>query len=192
MDTKPNSKNPQKKTQIVETAEALFIRHGIKRITVEEICRRSGASKMTFYKYFPNKLELVKYIWNNWIEEGLAKMDEIDSMDIPFPEKTHRVFQWKTDLVSKMSTEFIEDILPIEFDQEKIKQRFLTFIVDAQRKGEIRPNIKPEFIVCAWDKLGEMEGDDALRQRYPDFLEFQREFKDFFWFGILTGKYASI
>ena len=192
MDAEPNLKKPKKKTQIVETAESLFIQHGIKRITVEEICRRSGASKMTFYKYFPNKLELVKHMWNNWVEEGLVKMDEIESMDIPFPEKIHRMFQWKADLVSKMSTEFIEEILPIEFEREKIKQRFLTFIINAQRKGEIRPNIKPEFIMAAWDKLLELSGDDQLRRKYPDYLAFQRELKDFFWFGVLTGKYASI
>ena len=192
MDTAQNQKKPKKKIQIVETAEALFIRHGIKRITVEEICRRAGASKMTFYKYFPNKLELVKYIWSNWMEEGLAKMDEIDSMDIPFPEKTHGMYQWKTDLVSKISTAFIEEIHPVEFEKEKIKQRFLTFIADAQRKGEIRPNIRPEFIMAAWDKLLELSRDDQLRRKYADYSEFQRELKDFFWFGILTGKYASI
>jgi len=138
MNTDLNQKMSKKKAQIVETAESLFIRHGIKRITVEEICRKSGASKMTFYKYFPNKLELVTHIWNNWIEEGLAKMDEIDSTDIPFPEKIHRMFQWKTDLVSKMSTDFIEEILPIEFEKEKIKQRFLTFIVNAHFKGSLK------------------------------------------------------
>lgn len=192
MDTEQNQKKPKKKMQIVETAETLFTRHGIKRVTVEEICRRSGASKMTFYKYFPNKLELVKQIWNNWMEEGLAKMDEIDSMDIPFPEKIHRMFQWKTDLVSKMSTEFIEEMLPIESDREKIKKRFLTFIIDAQRKGEIRPNLRPEFIMVVWDKLLELAGDDQLRRKYPDYLEFQKELKDFFWFGVLAGKYASI
>ncbi|HIJ55146.1 MAG TPA: TetR/AcrR family transcriptional regulator [Deltaproteobacteria bacterium] len=192
MEAISNQNIPKKKTHIVEAAEALFIRHGIKRITVEEICRSSGASKMTFYKYFPNKLELVKYIWINWMEEGLAKMDEIDSMEIPFPEKTHRMFLCKADLVSKMSTEFIEEILPIEFEVEKIERRFLAFIIAAQRKGEIRPNIKPEFIMAAWDKLLDLAEDDHLRQKYPDFLEFQRDLKDFFWFGALTGKYASI
>lgn len=187
------NRNPSKKMmQIVETAETLFTQHGIKRITIEEICRRSGASKMTFYNYFSNKLELVKHMWNNWVEEGLIKMDEIDAMDIPFPEKTHRMFQWKTDLISKMSTEFIEEMLPIELDRERIKERFLTFIMDAQRKGEIRPNLRPEFIMVVWDKLLELAGDDQLRRKYPDYLEFQKELKDFFWFGILTGKYASI
>ena len=192
MDAESTLKKPKTKTQIVETAESLFIRHGIKRITVEEICRESGASKMTFYKYFSNKFELVKHIWNNWMEEGLSKMDEIDSTDVPFPEKIHRMLQWKTDLVSKMSTESIEDILPTELDREKIKNRFLTFIIDAQRKGEIRPNLRPEFVMAAWDKLLELSEDDHLRQKYPDYLEFEKELKDFFWFGVLTGKYASI
>ncbi|MBC8247451.1 MAG: hypothetical protein H8E81_07690 [Deltaproteobacteria bacterium] len=46
--------------------------------------------------------------------------------------------------------------------------------------------------MAAWDKLLELSGDDLLRRKYADYLEFQRELKDFFWFGILTGKYASI
>ena len=192
MDTVQNQKKSKKRIQIVETAESLFIQHGIKRITVEEICRQSGASKMTFYKYFPNKLELVKHMWNNWVNEGLVTMDEIDAMDIPFPEKIHRMFQWNTDLVSKMSTEFIEEMLPIELDRERIKTRFLTFIMDAQKKGDLRPNFRPEFIMVVWDKLLELAGDDQLRRKYPDYSEFQKELKDFFWFGILTGKYASI
>jgi len=192
MEASKNQKPSKKRTQIVEAAESLFILHGIKRITVEEICRASGASKMTFYKYFPNKLELVIQIWNKWIAEGLSEIDEIDAMDIPFPEKIHRLFQRKTDLFSKMSTEFIEEILPLESEKEKINQRLLTFISDAQRRGEIRPHIRPEFIMAVWDKLLELSGDDLLRRKYADDLEFQSEFKDFFWFGILTGKYASI
>ena len=53
---------PEKYQQIVETATDLFMRFGVKRVTVEEICRTAQISKMTFYKYFNNKIELAEYI----------------------------------------------------------------------------------------------------------------------------------
>jgi AcrR family transcriptional regulator len=181
-----NPRRSKKKGQIVETAETLFMRHGIKRITVEEICSKTGVSKMTFYKYFANKTALVKHLWSKWIEEGFEKLDEINATDIPFPEKIQVMFEWKSEFFSKISTEFIEDFLPIEFEQERIIQRFLRFIVEAQRRGDIRPEIRPEFLMAVLEKLSELANDDDLRKKYPSFIEFNREVKDFFYFGILA------
>ena len=90
-----NLKKSKKLSQIVETSEILFKRFGIKRVTVEEICKKAGVSKMTFYKFFPNKIELVKYIWNNWYDEGYSKLDEINEMNIPITKKLPLMIEWK-------------------------------------------------------------------------------------------------
>ena len=176
----------KKQMQIVETAEALFMRHGIKRVTIEEICRKAGVSKMTFYKYFGNKIELLKHIWNKWMEESFDKMDEINAMDIPFPEKIERMYRWKVEFMSKINTEFIEEFLHIDIGVDKVMQRFMQFIVDAQKRGDIRPEIRPEFIMAVLDKLHELARNDGLMKAYPSFVDFQREVKDFFWYGILA------
>jgi AcrR family transcriptional regulator len=185
MASKSNQTNSKKHGQIVETAERLFTRHGIKRITVEEICQKADVSKMTFYKYFSNKTELVEHIWNKWIEEGFEKLDEINALDIPFPEKIEMMFKWRTELISKMSTEFIEEVLPIGPERGKVRARFLKFIADAQKKGNIRPEIRPEFIAAVIDKMHELARDEKLMRIYPSYIEFNRELKDFFWFGLL-------
>lgn len=179
-------KQSKKQIQIVETAENLFIHHGIKRISVEEICRRARVSKMTFYRYFGNKIELIKHLWNKWVEEIFAKLDEINALDIPFPEKIELMFEWRQQLTAKVSVEFIEEIIPIEVDLERAKHRFLDFIINAQKKGEIRPEIRPEFFAAVMDKLYEMAGDETLIRNYPSFMDFRKELKDFFWNGILA------
>ena len=184
MNAKPVQKKSKKRKQIIETAKGLFMRYGIKRVTIEEICKKAGASKMTFYKYFPNKIELVKHIWRNLQEEGFNKLDEIDAMDIALPEKIQLMFDWKQEFVSNISNEFIEEILPINIDVEEYRKRFVQFIVDAQKRGEVRSEIHPEFFIAVLDKLYELAHDEELTQRYPSFLEFNREIKDFFWFGI--------
>ncbi|NOZ62096.1 MAG: TetR/AcrR family transcriptional regulator, partial [Calditrichaeota bacterium] len=56
-----------------ETAQDLFFRYGIRRVTVEEICRTAGVSKMTFYKYFKNKIDLVKKLMEKIYDQALAE-----------------------------------------------------------------------------------------------------------------------
>jgi len=187
MNAKPVQKTSKKRERIIETAKNLFMRHGIKRVTIEEICKKAGASKMTFYKYFPNKIELVKHIWRNMQEEGFNKLDEIDAMEIPLPEKIQLMFNWKREYVSNISDIFIEEILPIHMehiDMEEYRKRFVQFIVDAQKRGEVRREIRPEFFIAVLDKLHELALDEELIKSYPSFMEFNREIKDFFWFGI--------
>ena len=104
-------KGSKKMNRLIETATELFMKHGIRRITIEEICREAGASKMTFYNYFDNKIDLLHNIWERWFDEGYRTLDEIDSMDITFSEKMRRLIDYKMDLVSKMSPGFLEEII---------------------------------------------------------------------------------
>ena len=60
-------KHNKKYKQIIATSKELFWKFGIKRVTVEEICSQAHVSKMTFYKFFPNKIELAKIILKNEI-----------------------------------------------------------------------------------------------------------------------------
>ena len=46
---------PKKEGDILRTAEDLFMQFGYGKVTVEEICRAAGVSKVTYYKYFKKK-----------------------------------------------------------------------------------------------------------------------------------------
>ena len=86
-----------------------------------------------------------------------------------------------------MSDIFIEEILPIHvehMDMEGYRKRFMQFIVNAQKRGEVRREIRPEFFIAVLDKLQELAFDETLMSKYPSFMEFNREIKDFLWFGI--------
>jgi len=185
MVSKPNQRKSKKREQIIQTGKDLFLKHGIKRISVEEICKKAGASKMTFYKYFSGKLTLVEHIWGQMMAEGYRKLDEINTLEISLPDKIQRMFAWKEQYVANMSDAFIEEILLLDFDMNaQYNQRFMQFIVDAQKTGEVRPEIRPEFFIAVLDKLRELAFDEELIKQYPSFLEFNREIKDFFWYGI--------
>ena len=80
----------KKYRDIMETATRLFWKHGLRRVTIEEICQEAKVSKMTFYKYFPSKTELAKEIMQKMFDENMKVFDELMLSDIPFEEKMHR------------------------------------------------------------------------------------------------------
>lgn len=191
----PPSRTSQKREKIVATAIALFSNYGIRRVTVEEICREAGASKMTFYKYFSNKIELVKHIWHGWAEEGYTRFEEIKALDVPFPRKIQMMLDYKMEWLSQISPELVAELLRAdselrEFVQQlrtEHRRRFLGFMVQAQQKGDIRPGTRPEFMMAVLDKLTEMADDAHLREIYADPVELIREINYFFCYGVLPA-----
>ena len=95
-------KEPKKKNQIVEAAEKLFNQFGFKKVSVEEICQAADVSKMTFYKYFANKNELIKHLWQVMIDVSWAKLDQLEQQDVPFAEKVKMIIEMKEAATSQM------------------------------------------------------------------------------------------
>jgi AcrR family transcriptional regulator len=180
------TRRSKKREQILSTAEELFSRFGSKRVTVEELCRKADVSKMTFYKYFPNKVALVRAIKDQWVEEGFNKFDEINSMDIPFPEKIHLMTRWKVEFASRINANFIRELVSIDDVIEQSKRRFLQNIIRAQENGEIRPDIHPEFVWLVTEKLQELVKEDTWKTVFSDFGQFQEQLRNLIFFGLLT------
>jgi AcrR family transcriptional regulator len=183
---------PTKKKQILETAEDLFLRFGIKRISIEEICSTSKVSKMTFYKYFKNKNDLVKYLWSIMFDFGMKKFEEIESMNISFQEKVALILKLKEESSKKLSHEFAIEYffanteLREFFDQmyQKSITSFINFIKNAQSKGEVRAEMNPEFFFAATNKMMELVENKQLVQSYKSYKDFVMEVNNFLFYGI--------
>jgi AcrR family transcriptional regulator len=186
MENSKLSKHPGKREQIIRTAERLLTRFGSKRVTVEEICREAGASKMTFYKYFSNKIDLVRSIRDEWVEEGFRKFDEINAMDIPYPEKINLMTRWKVEFGARISADFIRELVSIDEVIESAKRRFLGNITDAQKKGEIRSDIDPDFLWLVTEKLHELIKDGSWNDVLSDFSQFQEQLRTLIFYGLLS------
>src|ERR1035437_3109283 len=89
--------------QILSAAEDLFQRFGFKRITIEEICTKANVSKMTFYKYFPNKNELIKHLMSSWLTQVEKTINEFEGMEVDFTEKIKILLRLKEESTVKFS-----------------------------------------------------------------------------------------
>lgn len=69
---------------IVEAGKRLFWKYGVKRVALKEICREAETSKVTFYRFFANKIALAQYLLDQVLEEGLELYRSIIAQPIPF------------------------------------------------------------------------------------------------------------
>ena len=183
-----NTKRMNKREQIVKTAEMLFTRFGSKRVTVEEICRQAQVSKMTFYKHFSNKVALVRYIRDLYVEEGFNKFDEIKALDIPFARKIDRMTQWKVEFGTRINAEFIREMVSIDDVVADVKRRFLNNLKDARNSGEIRDDIDPEFLWMVTEKLSELVKEGTWKAVFSDYSQYQYQARTLIFYGLLSRK----
>ncbi|MDP6779954.1 MAG: TetR/AcrR family transcriptional regulator [Candidatus Latescibacteria bacterium] len=183
-----------KRRQILRTGRDLFWRHGIRRITVEEIARTAGVSKATFYKHFSNKAQLVKAIFDELIEEGFARFDEIRAMDAPFPSKVERIIQNKLEQTEDVHQEFIRDTWQnsdpeirahIERRSREGMEKVRTFFAEAQARGEVRGDLKLDFVMFISEHLRTLATDELLLSLYATPQDLIGELTRFYFYGIM-------
>lgn len=188
------SSNP-KRDQILQTGKDLFWKFGFKRVTIEEICKEAGVSKMTYYKFFPNKIEMVKVLMNSVLNESLEKYKKIMESDLPYPEKVVQMIQLKQEQIHTMSSEFFRDYVQSEdpdlinflnqLTQENL-QMFTNDFKKAQADGDIRSDLKVEFIMYVMNHLVEMAQENALLNMYDEPQDLVMEITNFLFYGILN------
>ncbi len=195
MDEKKDVLKSKKHRQILETSYDLFMRYGIKRVTIEEICRTADVSKMTFYKYFNNKNDLAISVLDSIFTKAQERYEDIMAQDAPLSEKVKGIIKLKLDASKDVSTEMLHDLWqnPVPEVADYMKKRtqltlkqFLDDMTLAQKKGEIRQNINPHFILYFIGKMQEIAADDKIVNMYETVQDFTSELINFFFYGILT------
>jgi AcrR family transcriptional regulator len=177
----------KKREQLIQTGEALFVKHGMRRITVEEICRQAGVSKPTFYKYFENKEALARRIDERWIEEALQRIDEIEGAEVSFPEKMEQILAVKLELAARPGPEFLEDLIALDIDLSYALRRVMRFLVRGQQQGDIRGDVPPELLMAAFDLLNSMQYDPRIRNLYTDAETLAGDVFKLFYYGALSA-----
>ena len=182
--------------QIVETATELFSKYGVKRVTVEEICSTAKISKMTFYKYFGNKIELGEYIIFNILDEAQTEFDNLCNQVNSFSEKIDQFLKMKMNYAKRFSKEFYLDFINlspkiqkrvISYSQENQKQ-FLELIKHGQETGEVRKDINLKFITYMLNHLKELGKKEELFEFYDNIEEMTMDMTRFYFYGIMGKK----
>lgn len=183
----------KKYRDILTTARDLFWKHGFKRVTVEEICQKANVSKMTYYKYFPNKIALAKTVFNSVVEGGEKQFRKIMKEDTTAAEKLEKIILLKMEGTNSISPEFLQDFYTGSepelkaFVEERTKKSWDLLINDfrkAQEEGVFRKDFKAEFMVKLQNMFLSLLEDQSLIAMFETRQELIMEFVNLMIYGI--------
>ncbi len=122
------------KPEILEGASSLFMRYGIKSVTMDDISRELGISKKTLYQYVENKADLIKQTMELHIDEEKKMISQLkETAD----DAIHEIV-----ILAKHITQMLREIPPgFTYDLQKYYRKCWE-IVDKYNHSHIYGTIK--------------------------------------------------
>jgi len=186
-----------KQRDIIHTAKDLFWKHGVSRVTMQEISDKADVSKMTLYKYYSNKRELALEVLKNQVGNAFIKFEQIIHSDMEFEEKLEQMFLMKIVGTKGISREFLNDIYQnrklglykyIEEQTQRSTELFKKFLAESQQQGLIRRDLKIPFVEHYINQLTGLVTNQQLLAHYDNPQELIMESMRFMFYGLLPGK----
>lgn len=115
--------NVDTKTSILIAAEQLFLRYGIRSVSVEDICDSLGISKHIFYTHFADKSTVLEHVCKRKIDEVKSKLNKRQQMADALQEANF-LFDEISNFNGGFSTLFFRDL---ELKHPYIYQLFVNF-----------------------------------------------------------------
>lgn len=188
------SAESKKRALLVETAVSLFMRYGVSRVSVGEVCEQADVSKFTFYKYFTDKIDLAKAAISLLSDRVSARIDEIVAMPVPLANKVALLVDERVRRAREWSPELIHDLYHADPELAALatrrvqenRDRYVAFVRSAQATGEMRPDVHPEVLLAMIDRLYELGKDDELVQRAGGYERLTRSVNNVMYYGLLS------
>lgn len=145
----------EKESKIIQSASAIFMRYGIKSITMDDMARHLGISKKTLYLYVKDKEELVGKVLNNFCK---GEDDHICAIRNTAENAIDEILE-----IGKWVMSTLQNLHPsVTFDMEKyhpeayrkmqldrfkaIYAHIMSNIKKGQKEGLYRKDINPDII----------------------------------------------
>jgi len=149
---------PRPRERIVVTARDLFYRHGVKGVGVETIAEAAGTNKMTLYRHFGSKDDLIAECVRQAVAECFAELDELTARhsDDPMGELQAWIEHAAGYIVSEprgcemanAAVELAEEDHPVRRIIEESKKRFRDHLVSlCQRAGLGQPDLAADTLM---------------------------------------------
>ncbi|NQT62171.1 MAG: TetR/AcrR family transcriptional regulator [Candidatus Marinimicrobia bacterium] len=183
---------PKKEGDILRTAEDLFMQFGYDRVSVEEICREAGVSKVTFYKYFKNKFGVLDEYMTVRLELGMEVFNKIRTADASLQDKMKALIAMKESAVSHFTPVFYKSLLSGDEMVQAFMQEWITqsmnamrnFLEDGQKSGEIYPGYSVDFLLHVWTSMAEIARSESMLSMYnDDMVKLSKDFMNFLFYG---------
>ena len=184
--------------RIILGGEELFLKAGIKSVTMDDIARHLGMSKKTIYQFFKDKNELVVALVKKKLQDDEDQMCDIIKQSGNVIEKMINMMKCSEEIFSRINPIVIHDLQKYQSDAWKQFQDFKSgvlmgtledLLTEGIKQGYIRPDIDVKIIArmrVTQVELGFNTSVFPVAEFNP--WKVQQQFLEHFNYGICTLK----
>jgi AcrR family transcriptional regulator len=184
--------------RIITGGEELFLKAGIKSVTMDDIAKHLGMSKKTIYQFFKDKNELVVALVKRKLQEDEDQMCDIIKQSGNVIEKMINMMKCSEEIFSRINPIVIHDLQKYHSDAWKQFQNFKSGVIvrtleellaTGVKQGYIRPDIDVKIMA----RMRVMQVEMGFNASIFPVAEFntwkvQQQFLEHFNYGICTLK----
>ncbi|MCB9285260.1 MAG: TetR/AcrR family transcriptional regulator [Lewinellaceae bacterium] len=184
--------------KILSRSESLFLRFGIRSITMDDIARELGISKKTLYQFVDNKADLIHKVLLQFIEDEQRTIREINQQSSNAIEEMLNIGRYITQVLRKLTPTTLFDLqkyYPESWQMiHKLNQDYIFSIIRNNlergiQQGFYRPNLHVDIISRLYvGKTNYLIDEEVFPLREYDRGELYREFILYHMHGILSEK----
>lgn len=187
------------KHKLRATAETLFLKYGIRSVTMSDIAKELGISKKTIYQYYQDKDSLVSAVVQAMCQQDRESIIRIDKEAKDAIEAVLTTSEYFREILSNLNPAMIYDTEKYHPKAWEIQKKFQNeFAYNMIKKnieqgieaGLYRPEVNPELI--AMMRLAQIEILTSQEKRFLkteiDLVKIHLEMTEHFIRGILTPK----
>ncbi len=186
------------KIKILKGAAELFMRYGIRSVSMDNIASHLGVSKKTLYQYFKDKDEMVLSVTKAHIENDLSELNKIGQTAKNAVEELVLLSSCLRENFRNMNPSLLFDLekyhheawnVWLDYKNDFIKGQIQRSINQGKEEGYFRPDVNTNVLAIMRIETIQMAFDPSLfpNEQY-ELPEVQMQIFEHFVYGIFTDK----
>jgi len=186
------------KDKILAGSEALFMKYGIRSVSMDDIARHLSVSKKTLYQHFADKDELVTVMSQEHMKRDIQEYEQIERESENSIDELNKISVRLRCDMEQMNPSLLYDLQKFhpkawalwqQHKSENIMSSIVRNLNQGISEGYFREDIHPEVLALSRLILIESAFDDRIFPKDKfNLVEVQSQFFDHFVYGLCTDK----
>jgi AcrR family transcriptional regulator len=189
-------------TKILDAAELLFKKYGIRSVTMSDIARELGVSKKTLYVHIENKHDLIAKIMQRYIQEEQAMCQQVIQEADNALDELLRISIYVQHQIKDINPSMIYDLqkyhrpiwkLMDDFHQDYIMSTAESNLQRGVEEGIYRKDLNIQIMAKIYVSFIPILSDDQVfpLRKYPT-SQIHKEFIKYHIYGIVSEKGSTL
>ncbi|MEL6863808.1 MAG: TetR/AcrR family transcriptional regulator [Bacteroidota bacterium] len=161
----------KERQRILLQAENMFLRYGIKSVTMDDIARDLGISKKTLYQYVSNKADLIQKIFDQHVEMEKQVIDEVTNQSKDAIDEILNIAKTVIQMLRGMSPNTIYDLRKYYRDiwmmMEALHQKYIYQVIKTnlergKKEGLYREDLHADIVAKLYVAKNSLVVDEEL------------------------------